>query len=142
MKFELKYQSRPGLEDLVLDDIKARLIPENLPEALWRHFLLAVSEAFTNALVHGNQLNPDKLITIIVEVNETAIQADIIDEGQGGLKRIRSRKTADLLAEGGRGIMLIEHFADSVEFTETQFGGLQLTIRFDFELDKKTEQPK
>lgn len=86
------------------------------------------SEAFTNALVHGNDSNPSKQVTIRLAVNENHLSADIIDEGAGGLARLRSRRPRGLLAEGGRGIDLIERFVDSVEYAEEPHGGLRVSL--------------
>ena len=54
----------------------------------------------------------------------------IVDQGMGGLKRIESRRPSRELDEGGRGVDLIRHYADSCQFKETDDGGLQVTICF------------
>ena len=127
---EFRYPSVPESVGLMLDDLTAALNAENVEPGLVRQMLLAVSEAFTNALVHGNQLQPHKPIKIRLEVNETVIVADISDTGKGGLARIRSKKPATLQSESGRGIDLIRHFASSTRFTEGADGGLQVTLTF------------
>lgn len=113
----------------MLDDFEAALNEAGVPREDCRGFLLAVSEAFNNAMVHGNGSDPSKQVTVRLDVKETAITADILDEGQGGLARLRARKPRGLLAEGGRGIDLIGHFADSVEYSQQDNGGLKVTIR-------------
>jgi anti-sigma regulatory factor (Ser/Thr protein kinase) len=65
---------------------------------------------------------------VALEVNESTIRADITDEGKGGLEQIAGRKDRGLMAEGGRGIALIEHYADTVTFSENDLGGLRVSI--------------
>ncbi len=112
----------------MLDDFEAALKECGVPLAECRGFLLAVSEAFNNAMVHGNQSDQSKQVVVGLDVKETSIRADILDEGQGGLDKLRARKPRGLLAEGGRGVDLIGHFADSVEYSQHANGGLRVTI--------------
>ena len=126
--YELTYRSVPESESSMENDL-SRLLAENHvePETAYR-ITLAVSEAFTNALVHGNRRDPNKLIEIHLEINESAVRADIVDEGRGGLGEIKERRPPELLGEHGRGIDLIEHYGDSVVFTELHTGGLKVSV--------------
>ncbi len=94
-----------------------------------RRFMLAVSEAFSNALIHGNELNPKKTIRVQLRINEGVLSADIIDQGQEGLKKIQSPRETDLLSEGGRGVRLMIYSADNVKFEQVENGGLKVTVQ-------------
>lgn len=94
-----------------------------------QQFLLIVSEAFTNALIHGNKSDPAKKIKVHIHINSKALFADIIDQGLEGLTRIRNKRSADLLAESGRGIDLMKHYCDKVKFMETRESGLKVRLR-------------
>lgn len=126
--YSYRYPTRLESEERMLDDFEAALKECGVPLAECRGFLLAVSEAFNNAMVHGNQSDPSKQVVVGLDVKETSICADILDEGQGGLDKLRARKPRGLLAEGGRGVDLIGHFADSVEYSLHDSGGLRVTI--------------
>lgn len=126
--YTFRYPSVLESEERVLDDFESALQECGVPASACRGFLLAVSEAFNNAMVHGNGYDPTKQVTVGLEVKENSIRADILDEGQGGLARLRAHKPRGLLAEGGRGIDLIRHFADSVEYSQHDSGGLKVTI--------------
>jgi anti-sigma regulatory factor (Ser/Thr protein kinase) len=115
----------------MLDELATVLHINSIPEDLQNWFMLAVSEAFTNALVHGNKLNPHKAIKLALNINKGLLTADIIDEGQGGLAKIRRRQPAAVLSEGGRGVDLMRHYASVVRFAETEGGGLKVSLRFD-----------
>ena len=77
---------------------------------------LLTSEAVTNALEHGNSLDPDKKIIVEFSAEEDRIEVDVQDEGKG-FNRTEVRDplhTDNLLEDGGRGIYLIEMMADEV----------------------------
>jgi serine/threonine-protein kinase RsbW len=114
----------------VLDDLLRILSAGGVEPDVVNAVCVAVSEAFTNAVVHGNRENQSKSVSLRVQVNDSDIIADIVDEGYGGVKKIESRKPSTEFDEGGRGIDLIRHFADSYRLTETESGGLRVSLRF------------
>lgn len=123
------------------EELKRILIDNSVPASELREFMLAVSEAFTNALVHGNRLDPSKLVKITVRINRDWLAADIVDEGKGGVDRISARGVAGPLAEGGRGVNLIQHYATRVEFSESDRGGLKVTIEYQRGQKKREQNP-
>lgn len=129
--YEFTYPSTVASEDKMLDEVATILQANGIPENTRNWFMLAVSEAFTNALVHGNKRNPRKTIKLVLFINNGLLAADIIDEGQGGLAKIMRRKPPTMLSEGGRGVDLMRHYASAVGFTETESGGLKVSLRFD-----------
>ena len=94
-------------------------------------FKLILSEAVTNAIVHGNDENPEKSVYIKVTVTDGSISAEVKDEGAGFEPKEKKDplKEENLMDVGGRGIFLIEQFADHMEFKEN---GSLLTFRVDF----------
>lgn len=128
--FLFKYPSVLDAADQALDDLLRSLTECGVDTALRRVISVAVSEAFTNAVIHGNGADPAKIAVLRLEVNDQQIIADIIDQGKGGLKQVESRKPSRELDEGGRGVDLIQHYADSCRFEETEDGGLKVTISF------------
>ena len=132
----LIYPSVAESEDRMLDDLE-RIVAENdIPSRIGRKLVLAISEAFTNAIIHGNRLDSTKLIKIDLQVNDSFICADVTDQGRGGLEHIQARKEPELLAENGRGINLIEHYADT-SFAEDDKGGLIVSIKLEQRADKE-----
>ena len=113
---------------------------EQVPPDMKQCFLLAVSEAATNAIIHGNRRDPHKKIYLSVLVNESFLLADITDEGTDGLAKVSRRKVPDILSENGRGVDLIKHYADAVTFEEAANGGLKVSIRFDRSKANRTKQ--
>lgn len=125
------YNSVIESEQEMYDDL-TRFINENeLPEKLANNLKLAVSEAFTNALVHGNRLDPSKKIEISVSINKEEIVADIIDEGTGNPDDIAKTGAPSFWHERGRGVILMESVADSVRFKQVaSTGNLRVTLVF------------
>jgi serine/threonine-protein kinase RsbW len=80
---------------------------------------LAIREALSNALVHGNRCDPEKTISISVALNgDGSVFASIKDSGPGFDPNALPNPLAveNLLRKGGRGIFLMRQFMDEVEF--------------------------
>ena len=126
----LIYDSTLAASERFLDDLEGLLRRYRVGSELGRRLSLVLSEAFNNALLHGNRQDPSKTITFRLRVNDSEITADIVDQGKGGVESIRARGTAGPLAESGRGIDLITHLATSSGFAEAPDGGLKVTVSF------------
>lgn len=90
---------------------------------------VVISEAVANAVEHGNNNDPDKLVKVSAEGSHEAVWFTIEDEGTG------IRKTwvehADLpedeLAESGRGLYLIRELSESYAIDQE---GRRLNVLF------------
>ncbi len=78
------------------------------------NFQIAISEALINAIVHGNQENPNKFVTIDIEFDNSEFTIKIKDEGKGfNMEEIPDpTKSDNLLKEHGRGIYIIKSLVD------------------------------
>lgn len=92
--------------------------------------MLTLSEAATNAIVHGNKENPNKKVTIRSTVSNGELIITVKDEGAGfdPDKIPDPLKEENLLNIGGRGIYLIEEYADNLQFEDN---GTKLIMFFD-----------
>lgn len=135
-----EYLSEQRAIPQIAEDISRILDKENVSPEERYPFMLAVSEAFTNAIIHGNANDQQKKVKVSITVNEKLLSADITDEGQGGLDRIRQRKPSTSKDEGGRGIDLIEHYATSVGFVQIPAGGLKVEIRIGRKINSAVEK--
>ena len=81
---------------------------------------LALEEALSNAIKHGNKYDPNKRITVSAEVAPEATAITVADEGEGFDSKSLPDPTADenLEKPGGRGIMLMRAYMDEVAFNE------------------------
>ena len=127
--YQWDFPSVAASEEAMLERLQATFEDNLVSPSDRRKFMLAVSEAFNNALIHGNELNPKKTIRVQLCINEDALTADIIDQGHEGLKKIQSPRETDLLSEGGRGVRLMIYSADNVKFEQVENGGLKVTVQ-------------
>lgn len=135
--YELTYSSEISSEEDMLSTIQGILEHHQVEMSSLRRFMLAVSEAFNNALVHGNNCDPSKRINVVLIINDKDLNADISDQGHGGLEQIDRRRPAEPLDEGGRGVDLIRHCASEAIFTQADGGGVKVSIKVEREQDSE-----
>lgn len=101
----------------------------NLDEDLKNRILLALSEAATNAIVHGNKEDERKKVFIEIQVAGKFVVINVEDQGKGfDPEDIPNPiEEENLMNPGGRGIYLMEEFADKVEYDQD---GALVTLRF------------
>src|SRR5690625_7003321 len=71
--------------------------------------MLLLSEAVTNAIIHGNKQIPNKKVEVFIEITPQAITSTVSDEGDGFKPEEVTHDPLDdenLLNVGGRGIFL------------------------------------
>jgi len=80
--------------------------------------LIAVTEAFNNAVTHGNNGDSSKEIHVSVAQNEKELCFVVKDQGSGFDSQNVTDPTApeNIEKENGRGIYLMRHLADEVHF--------------------------
>ncbi|MEN8194005.1 MAG: ATP-binding protein [Bacteroidota bacterium] len=93
-------------------------------EEIKSNLSLSVSEASSNAMVHGNKLDPNKFIQISVTVNDNKIEVIIKDEGNGFDPDSIPDPTSpeNLLKDSGRGIHIMRSFLHEVKYNFTPEG--------------------
>ena len=86
--------------------------------------LLAVTEATTNAIIHGNKNNKLKLVRISVFVDGSNLTIIIKDEGKGFDPSIVPDPTdpENLLKDSGRGLYLMRIYMDGLTYNQTPEG--------------------
>lgn len=98
-------------------------------EDSYGNILIAITEAFNNAVIHGNKFDSTKDVSILVNENDDVILFSVSDLGSGFDYTSLPDPTApeNIEKENGRGIFLIKNLADEVSFSET---GQVITISF------------
>ena len=86
--------------------------------------LLSVTEATTNAIIHGNKCNIDKKVVINVFVEEGKIIIKVKDEGNGfdPTKVPDPTEPQNLLKDSGRGVYLMKIYMDEIKYNLTPEG--------------------
>lgn len=90
----------------------------SLTDDLYGNIMIAVIESVNNAIIHGNQTNKSKNVSLSASLNEEQIVFTVSDEGEGFDHQNLPDPTAPENIEkiGGRGIFLIKNLADEVNF--------------------------
>ena len=90
---------------------------------------MAVREAAINAVLHGNDYDPEKKISLNFENTGSSLVFKISDQGKGiDLAALPDPRDPENLLRGtGRGIFLIRSFMDEVHFRQLQ-PGTELTL--------------
>jgi serine/threonine-protein kinase RsbW len=79
---------------------------------------ISVTEAVTNAVVHGNKNDLKKKVHIKLKADSSRVEITVKDEGNGfDPESIRNPiKEENLLKEVGRGIFILKSLMDKVDF--------------------------
>lgn len=119
---ELRIQI-PSLPDNIrivesfIDNAKEKF---KVSDDLYGNIMVAVTESVNNAIYHGNKEDKDKNVTIKLEMDEKTMRFFIKDEGPGFDYDNLPDPTApeNIAKPGGRGIFLMKHLCDDVNFYE------------------------
>ena len=92
----------------------------NIGDDLYGNILIAITEAVSNAIQHGNQYNKDKIVRLTCSSGPSEISFVIEDEGLGFdyTKLPDPTSGENLLKPDGRGIFLMKHLCDVLKFEE------------------------
>ncbi|MFT4856701.1 MAG: serine/threonine-protein kinase RsbW [Planctomycetota bacterium] len=87
---------------------------------IYGNIMISVTECISNAIIHGNQNNKEKLVHLELTVENNILRFIIEDEGKGFNQSELTDPTApeNIEKTGGRGIFLIKHLSDDVKFEE------------------------
>jgi serine/threonine-protein kinase RsbW len=93
------------------------------------HVAMAAREAAVNAVLHGNEYDPAKQMTVSFENTGEALVIKVADQGKGLDPETLPDPLAkaNLLRGTGRGIFLIRSFMDEVHFRQLH-PGTELTL--------------
>jgi len=80
---------------------------------------LALEEAFSNAVEHGNRGDPTKTVRIDYTIDENQVVLRLTDQGNGfDPRKVPDPRLEENITEvRGRGLLLIRAYMDEVQFT-------------------------
>jgi serine/threonine-protein kinase RsbW len=86
---------------------------------------MAVREAVTNAVLHGNRQDEGKVVEIILKSSPDAVEISVHDQGPGFNPEEVPDPTAqeNILKASGRGIFFMRSFMDEVNWSIRPGGG-------------------
>lgn len=118
----------------ILEEFLTEICEEyHVSDDLFPDIMLAVTEACTNGIIHGNQFDPQKTVTVQVSSDSNTIQFTVTDQGAGfnpnNLPNPVDEK--NLLKSGGRGVYLMKHYASTITYNDK---GNQVRLRFNLDV--------
>jgi len=129
---EIIFSSEPSnivLVEKFIDDVFKEV---QIKDEMYGNVLVAVSEAVTNAMIHGNKANEAKNVTLGISLPKgNNVCFTIEDEGIGFDPEVVPDPTSpeNIEKPNGRGIFLMKHLADKVDFEKN---GARVHIEFSF----------
>ena len=123
-KYYLEIESTPNNLITVEEFVNYFAVELGLDEEMMNGLLLAVTEATTNAILHGNKNNKLKLVRIYVYVEDSTLTIKIKDEGKGFDPSLVPDPTnpENLLKDSGRGLYLMRVYMDGLNYNQTPEG--------------------
>lgn len=92
-----------------------------------------VSEAVTNAIIHGYGNDPNGIVYISVSIEEGYVELKIMDKGIGIVDVEEARQplftTKPDLERSGMGFTIMENFMDEVEVSSQLGNGTEVTLK-------------
>lgn len=93
---------------------------EGYQDRLRLNFRVGLTEALSNAMLYGNEEDPEKRVRVDVTVRDGEIKAQVTDQGPGFDPRDVPDPTApeNVTKAGGRGLFLMRELLDEVHFNQ------------------------
>ncbi|MFW6038880.1 MAG: ATP-binding protein [bacterium] len=106
----------PAVQQAILDEVKCHGYGQDTLFAV----RLALEEALSNAIRHGNGEDPTKKVTIEYAVTDQRIEVSIADEGHGFQPDTLPDPTDDenLARPHGRGVMLMQAYMNEISYND------------------------
>jgi serine/threonine-protein kinase RsbW len=101
----------------------------HLDDDIYGNIMIAVTEAVNNAIKHGNKGDTSKNVALSLGLEDGLIKFKIEDEGRGfDYDHLPDPTSPENIEKpGGRGIFLMKHLSDEVEFLD---GGRIVELSF------------
>jgi serine/threonine-protein kinase RsbW len=101
----------------------------DINDDIYGNIMISVTECISNAIIHGNRSDKNKLVHLELRMEEDQLKFTIQDEGEGFDVSLLADPTEpeNIEKPGGRGIFLMRHLSDEVRFED---GGKTTILSF------------
>lgn len=123
-KYHLEIESDSNNLITVEEFVNYFAVDLGLDEEKINGLLLSVTEATTNAIIHGNKSNRDKVVTVDAYVEGHYLVVIVKDQGEGfdPVEIPDPTHPENLLKDSGRGIYLMKVYMDEINYNITPTG--------------------
>lgn len=110
----------PEVNEFIFDILKSVLTDKEI----LGNMNLAVSEALSNAMVHGNKLDQNRNVIVTLNIDEHNIELSIKDSGKGFDPNSIPDPTIpeNILKDSGRGLHIMRSFIEDVTYNFSEEG--------------------
>ena len=120
MRKDLNIPSEIGnlrLVEKAIDELSMEL---DLSDEVYGNVLVATMEATNNAIIHGNNSDPNKNVKIEIQLDKKQLKVHIEDQGRGfDFSQVPDPTSPENLEKiNGRGIFLMERLSDEILYLE------------------------
>ncbi len=100
-----------------------------ISEDNYGNILVALTEAVNNAILHGSKANPSKTVVVSFVSDEKELCFVVKDQGEGfDYDKLPDPTAAENIENpNGRGVFLMKHLADGIEFKDN---GSTVSLKF------------
>jgi len=105
------------LVEKAIDELSMEL---DLSDEIYGNVLVATMEATNNAIIHGNNSDPEKIVKIQMMLEQKELKVHIEDQGRGfDYSTVPDPTSPENLEKiNGRGIFLMERLSDEIVYLE------------------------
>lgn len=105
------------LVEKAIDELSLEL---DLSDELYGNVLVATMEATNNAIIHGNNSDPEKSVKIEIQLEQALLKVHIEDQGRGfDFASVPDPTSPENLEKiNGRGIFLMERLSDEILYLD------------------------
>ena len=122
---ELRFASRLEAVDQAATAVSEFLSRSGVSEDVMFGIDMAVREAITNAVLHGNKLDETKFADVSIKGSAGTFEITVHDQGRGfNPEEVPDpTKKENIMKTSGRGIFFMRNFMDEVDWTINPHGG-------------------
>jgi serine/threonine-protein kinase RsbW len=101
----------------------------HINDDIYGNIMISVTECVSNAIIHGNNSNPKKVVKLELRFLDDQLKFIVEDEGNGFEPTHLEDPTEpqNLSNYGGRGVFIMKHLSDEVSFENN---GKKTTLTF------------
>lgn len=134
--FELKFKASLSNELLARNAVTSFLSPYNLGIDEISEFKTIVSEAVSNAIIHGYKFDASKFVYLKASIYEDEVEIIVKDYGVG-IENVKEARVPHYtsrpdLERAGMGLTIIDSLSDSFNITSIPGVGVKLIIKKKF----------
>lgn len=124
MTEEIAISNDPQHVQELIETAEQKIIDASIPGEIADDVAIALLEAVNNAIIHGNQRNYNKYVTVRITIADQKIELVVMDEGTGfdPSKLDDPSRPENIFRPSGRGLYFIRQLMDEVEINSNNSG--------------------